>query len=93
MNKAPFNQYIPNYKTNSYINKMYCIYCGKCANCSERNLCQRCGKTMFGKDTINTYTPKIPPKIDFTYTNSLYPSDYPYVYHYGSHKNKLINYC
>lgn len=86
------NQYIPKYRTNSYIDKMYCIYCNRCAT-YNKNLCDRCGKTMYGKYTINTYTSKIPPKINYNYQNSLFPSNYPYIYYYGSDKGKLINYC
>ena len=94
----------PNYRTNSYIDKMFCIYCNKCTtpHCNsnlhgrqltyDHGLCNRCGKTMFGKNTINAYTNKIPPIIDFSYINSILPSKYPYIYYYGSYHNKLINY-
>ncbi len=100
------NQYRPKYRTNSYIDKMFCIYCNKCTEPGcysdytsgeqltyDRNLCKHCGKTMFGRKTINVYTPKIPPKIDFSYINSLFPTKYPYIYYYGSLNNRLINYC
>ena len=91
------------YRTNSYIDKMYCSNC-KCKNyrtnftsgcgcgCGYNGYsCGQCGKTLFGKDTINVYTPKIPPKINYSYLNMIYPYDYPYVYYYGSYKNKLLN--
>lgn len=87
------NKYIPSYRTNSYIDKMFCIYCNKCKNCNDNHLCKRCGKTIYGKKTINVYTPTIPPKVDYSYINSYFPSKYPYVYYYGSYDNKLINYC
>lgn len=79
------------HKTNSYIDKMYCIYNNKCTKCKKKDC--RCGKTLFGENTINVYTSKIPPRVDFSYINSLYPSNYPYVYYYGSYENKLLNYC
>ena len=84
-----------NYKTNSYIDKMFCINCRNCHcrshSCYDQG-CQKCGKTLFGKNTVNVYTPKIPPKVDFSYVNSLFPTNYPYIYYYGSYKNQLINY-
>lgn len=83
------------YKTNSYVDKMFCINCNKChcrsKTCYDKG-CQKCGKTLFGKNTVNVYTEKIPPKVNFSYVNSLFPTNYPYVYYYGSYKNKLINY-
>lgn len=92
-------------RTNSYIDKMACTYLNKCSknnrkcqcrkycNCTPENNCgcSSCGVTMFGPNTINAYTPKIPPKIGFDYTNMLYPTDYPYVYYYGSMDGKLFN--
>jgi hypothetical protein len=86
------NEYIPKYKTNSYIDKMFCQYCKKCSNCNEKYLCLRCGKNMFGNKTINKHTLKIPPKINYSYINSIFPSNYPYIYYYGSLNGKLINY-
>lgn len=86
------NQYTPSYKTNSYIDKMFCIYCNKCDYCNKMGLCNNCGLSMFGGKTINVYTPKIPPRVNYSYLNSLFPSNYPYVYYYGSYRNKLINY-
>lgn len=79
------------YKTNSYIDKMFCIECNNCVqpNCRA---CQNCGKTLFGKNTVNVYTDKIPPLINYYYTNMIYPNKYPYIYYYGSYHNKLINY-
>ena len=100
------NQYLPQYRTNSYIDKMFCIYCNKCTkpHCYsnyitdkrltyDKNLCHKCDKTMFGKKTINIYTPKIPPKINYSYINSLFPNKFPYIYYYGSYNNKLVNHC
>lgn len=78
----PSCQNIDSYKTNSYIDKMYC----------SNNTHYQCGKTMFGRNTINVHTPTIPPRIGFSYINSILPNEYPYVYYYGSYKNKLINY-
>lgn len=78
------------YNTNSYIDKMFCTYCKKCSSNPHR--CSLCDKHMFGRKTINAYTPTIPPRVGYSYINSLLPNQYPYVYYYGSYKNKLINY-
>ena len=86
------NEYIPNYRTNSYIDKMFCINCNQCS-IYDKKLCDRCGKTMFGRNTINVYTPTIPPKVDYSYINAIFPSKFPYVYYYGSVNGKLINRC
>ena len=72
------------YKTNSYIDKMMCIY-----SCNQ---IPECGSTMLKGTSVNAYTQKIPPKVDFSYINSLYPSNYPYIYYYGSYKNRILNY-
>ncbi len=90
-------QYIPSYRTNSYIDKMFCIYCNKCTRpyykgAYNTRLCHLCGRKMFGKCTINAYTDKIPPRIGFSYVNSILPNKFPYIYYYGSYKNKLINF-
>lgn len=86
------NQYSPNkrYVTNTYIDKMFCHYCNKCSR--NKDLCEHCGKTIFGQNSINAYTPKIPPRVDFSYVNSLLPNKYPYIYYYGSYQGKIINY-
>ena len=59
------NQYLPDLRTNSYIDKMFCIYCNKCSTAYDKNLCKRCGKTMYGRKTINAFTPKINTKINY----------------------------
>ena len=86
------NKYLPEYRTNSYIDKMFCINCQKCST-YDKDLCTRCGKSTFGCKTINAYTPTIPPKIDYSYMNAIFPSNYPYIYYYGSVNARLINYC
>jgi hypothetical protein len=85
------HQYIPSYRTNSYVDKMYCIYNNNCNKKSSK--CKACGKIIYGEKTINAYTTTIPPKVNYSYANAYYPSNFPYVYYYGSYDNKLINYC
>lgn len=76
------NIYIPKYRTNSYNDRMTCTYFP----------IPSCGTILFGNKTLNIYTPTIPPRIDYTYLYNIYPNDYPYIYYYGSYKNRLINY-
>jgi len=84
------NEYIPKYQTNAYIDKMFCIYCNRCAT-YNKNLCDRCGKKIYGGNTMNVQTSKIPPKVNYSYINALFPSKFPYIYHYGSHQGGYIN--
>ncbi len=76
---------------NSYIDKMFCHNCKHCKKCYyDKNLCKYCGKTMFSDNTINVYTPTIPPRYGYSY--NFWPSHVPFVWYYGSYRGKLLNY-
>ena len=89
--------------SNNYVDRMFCYYCMKSMNSRNpselsfytNNLCSECGKKMFGANTINVYTPTIPPREYYDYNEpKLYGINgrfLPFISPYGSDKGKFVN--
>ncbi len=91
-----------NYIPNNYVERMYCFYCLQCKkdpNNSEEKcyngMCKECGIKMFGQDTINVYTPKIPAREYYDYNApklfGINGRFMPNIMPYGSYNGTFIN--
>lgn len=84
-----------NYRPNPYVERMFCFYCMQCKQQDISGLCSECGTKLFGMNTINAYTPKIPARDYYDYQSpKLYGTNgrfLPNMMPYGSYHGRYYN--